>query len=302
MPEAPEIKVLCDQLERFVSWNIEICAAPTTDGVERKVERVFMRGKRIILELTNRMWIVFQLALEGYLSHSCADSPESVLTMIRLWHDDPECSTKIETASLFFCEPPSLDGHHKASYFVHTSRAAFDAHIGRIAPGFLEHDTAHRITEEVFEQRFMARSLGSRNRNRSIAAVLLDQEAICSGLGTYLVSDILYDCRMSPLAPCRAVREAGPECLARLYASCHRIVHDAYTCNGNSMYSYRDLYGRSGTFKPQLSAHSRTKRSTTIAGRRIYHIPTYQPIPTPIVMAPKPLASYFELKKKDQTL
>ena len=62
--------------------------------------------------------------------------------------------------------------------------------------------------------RFLERLNGPENLDLEIGPVLLDQR-VAAGLGNYLKSDILFECRINPWTPVRDLTEQEQHCLAR---------------------------------------------------------------------------------------
>lgn len=115
----------------------------------------------------------------------------------------------------------------------------------RLAPAFLG-------PNPIGESEFLLR-LGGEEK-RGIVKMLMDQEKICSGIGNYLLSEVLYAADIPHLS---LIKEIPREKRVALYQACKRIIEAAYRAGGVSISDYKDFTGRDGRYQGHLQVYGR---------------------------------------------
>jgi DNA-formamidopyrimidine glycosylase len=95
-----------------------------------------------------------------------------------------------------------------------------------------------------------------RKTDKEICEILTDQKTLCSGIGNYLVSEILYSAKINPW---KVTSEITIEEISRIYDSAITIINKSYECNGLSFSDYVDLNDIQGTYKKYLEVYKQTK-------------------------------------------
>jgi len=93
------------------------------------------------------------------------------------------------------------------------------------------------ITEEEFREKCIKHS------NKNIAKALMDQKSICSGVGNYLLSEIVFDTGINPF---RDFSSLDSDDISSLYECCNRLINKSYEYGGTSIKNYTDLNGEDG--------------------------------------------------------
>lgn len=147
--------------------------------------------------------------------------------------------------------------------------------INKIERGFLGE---YIITREKFLKNLTKYKDNKRRKtDKVICDVLVDQKILCSGIGNYLVSEILHQANIDPW---KATSEISKEEGIRIYESSVKIINKAYQCNGLSFSDYCDLNGVFGTYKEHLEVYKRKETSKGVkvltklksGNRTIYYV------------------------------
>jgi endonuclease-8 len=203
MSEGPEVHRICGELNdelagsRIVSVETRLRKAREwlqahPGAVEGcRVERVYPAGKNILWELEGGIYFHFHLLMFG----------------------------KVRTYSLRYRVPddPTIRAHivTTSKQFVLMNGQVFNIGVGdpfaqipslaSIGPDMC----ALPFDRELFLQRLNRPD----NLDQEVGPVLLDQ-SVAAGLGNYLKSDILFECRINPWTRVRDLTSGEQECLA----------------------------------------------------------------------------------------
>ena len=93
------------------------------------------------------------------------------------------------------------------------------------------------MSPELFAERILLKP------HRTITESLMDQRCV-SGIGNYLRSEILYECKVNPW---RSVTDITSEEYVKLYEATVRITQSSYKSHGASIKTYRNVDGSAGT-------------------------------------------------------
>lgn len=93
---------------------------------------------------------------------------------------------------------------------------------------------------------------GKRIRNKCIYTFLMDQKYF-SGLGNYLVSEVLYRCQISPFRTLGSLTETD---ISQLLSHSINTTIESYNCHGKTIATYKDPDGTNGTFNTQAYGHT----------------------------------------------
>jgi formamidopyrimidine-DNA glycosylase len=273
MPELPEVETIRRHLAPHVEgrilqrlevlderWTRPLPGSAVADAVEgRIVERLGRRGKYLVWELSDDVFLVQHLRMTGTLLIDPPGAPPYTRVWFRLGdHDlaytDPR---RFGTGEL------ALGGDALAAFF------------------------AARLGLEPFDEGFTGAYLHAlaRTSRAPVKAFLLDQKRV-AGVGNIYADEALFRARIHPLRPAnrltrpqaQALRDAVVESLELGIAS-----------KGASIDDFRDPYGVAGTFQDRFLVHLRegepctrcasTVRKLRAAGRGTYVCERCQPKP-----------------------
>lgn len=169
--------------------------------------------------------------------------------------------------------------------------------LGNLGPDML---TGPIITDAEFIEIFR----DQRFRNKNICKVLMSQQAI-SGIGVYIKSEVLYQCRIHPDA---LISDLSDQNLIEMHQTIRKVVQSAFVGNGASLYTFSGARQEKGTFQKLLLVYNQkcdplgnlVKRSKTCDQRTTHWVPAIQvigkpsdttsnsPSNTPKLLVPKP--------------
>lgn len=253
MPELPEVETirghLAPHVEGRVLETVEILDArwcrPLAPSelqaaiVGRTVERLARRGKYLVWELSDDIFLLMHLRMTGTLLLDPDPPSKHVRVKLGLGDhvlafDDPR---RFGTGELAL-GPEALD-------------AFFDARLG----------------VEPLEQAFTAEHLHAlaRTSRTPVKAFLLDQKRV-AGVGNIYADEALFRARVHPLRPantltraqCAAIRDGVVDALMLGLESKGATIDD-----------FRDPYGVSGTFQDKMLVHTREGEPCPSCGRAV---------------------------------
>lgn len=100
-----------------------------------------------------------------------------------------------------------------------------------------------------------------------VTGLLTAQDKVCSGIGNYLIAEIMYMCRLHPAVRACDLTAAD---IDALYDAALALSHRSYNEGGMTISDYRLPSGSKGTFMQSLSVYQRT---TDHAGHAVLHMP-----------------------------
>jgi DNA-formamidopyrimidine glycosylase len=244
MPEGPEVKTITSDLQKFINTfgntidDIEYFTEKKFIGCENisfplKIKEVSCRGKQIWFSFENNMYLMVHLMMSGYFSLK----PDKY----------KKFSININQNFLYFCD---VRGFAKVKY---VNEKDFEKDISKLALDFLNDN----ISKEIFTKNLQ------KCKNKYLVKCLMDQKSICSGVGNYLLSEILYDTKTKVEASCN---EVDPNLL---YNSIKKIKNLALSHLGMSRKDYRTVSGEKGTFSQCLKVYD---KKTTDEGEKVIKI------------------------------
>jgi formamidopyrimidine-DNA glycosylase len=274
VPELPEVETIRRQIEPAIKgrvlerleipdprWCEPLAPAELTDAIEgRVVERVDRRGKYLIAEFSDEIYLLMHLRMTGTL---LIDPPE-----------DPKYQrvrfTFTGGRTLHFCDPRRFGTGQLA--LGHPALDEFLSERLGIEP----------LGDELSGPRLKALAVG---RRAPIKAFLLDQRRV-AGVGNIYADEALFRAHIHPLRPAGSLSNKQYDMLAQ-------TVRDALTAGlnagGATIDDFRHPDGVSGAFQHEFLVHLRKGEpcfncGTTIvkfvaAGRGTYVCEHCQPKP-----------------------
>ena len=273
MPELPEVETIRGHLAPHVEGrtleHVEILDARWCRPIApeelafavtgREVERLGRRGKYLVWELSDDVFLLMHLRMTGTLLLDPEPAPRHMRVRLDLGDhtlvfDDPR---RFGTGELAL-GPQALD-------------AFFDARLG----------------VEPLERDFTGDHLYSlaQTSRAPIKAFLLDQKRV-AGVGNIYADEALFRARVQPLRP--ANRRTRAQCAA-IRDAVVASLRAGLEAKGATIDDFRDPYGVSGSFQDQFLVHLREHepcpncgnpvRKLRVAGRGTYVCERCQPRP-----------------------
>jgi len=274
VPELPEVETVRRQLAPRLEGRMLVVyrvsdarwTAPREPNevlgplVGRRVERLDRRGKYLIAEFEDELFLLMHLRMTGNLLYDA--EPSAPYTRAIMGFDDEH--------TLSFVDPRRF-----GTAALIAGQPELDAYLGA------------RLGVEPFSEDFTGEHLHrlARGSRAPIKAFLLDQKRI-AGVGNIYADEALFRARVHPL------REAGR--LSRtqwdlLRDTVREALQEGIDANGATIDDFRDLDGARGSFQDRFLVHRRAGepcpncggpvRKLLAAGRGTYVCERCQPRP-----------------------
>jgi formamidopyrimidine-DNA glycosylase len=273
VPELPEIETIRRHLAPHVEgrelgalevlddrWCRPLAPAELAAAVDgRRVERLSRRGKYLVWELEDDVFLLMHLRMTGTLLLDPPGAPPYVRVWLRLGDH-----------TLAFSDPRRF-GTGELALGVEARDAFFGARLG-VEPLGEAFTTAHLHA--------LARS-----SRAPVKAFLLDQKRI-AGVGNIYADEALFRARIHPLRPANRLTRGQVDALREAVVA---SLNAGIAAKGATIDDFRDPYGVSGTFQDQFLVHTREGepcprcerpiRKLRAAGRGTYVCEGCQPRP-----------------------
>jgi formamidopyrimidine-DNA glycosylase len=273
MPELPEVETIRRHLAPHVEGRtldaVEIrdarwCRPLAVEEVEaalrgRRVERLGRRGKYLIWELEDDVYLLMHLRMTGTLLLDPVQTPRHARVLLTLGEH------------LLVFDDPRRFGTGELALGPEALEAFFDARLG-VEP----------LAREFTAEHLHALAHASR---APIKAFLLDQKKI-AGVGNIYADEALFRARIHPLRPANRLTRAQTAALRDAVVD---SLMAGLAAKGATIDDFRDPYGVSGSFQDQFLVHlrehepcpncGRAVRKLRAAGRGTYVCETCQPRP-----------------------
>ena len=253
MPELPEVETIRGHLAPHVEgrtleavevldarWCMPLAPSEIVHAIEgRVVERLSRRGKYLVWELSDDVYLLMHLRMTGTLLLD-PDSPSR----------HPRVRFDVGDHVLVFDDPRRF-GTGELALGPEALAAFFDARLG-VEP----------LGRDFTGDQLYALAKTSR---APVKAFLLDQKRV-AGVGNIYADEALFRARVHPLRPanrltraqCAAIRDAVVESLMA-----------GLEAKGATIDDFRDPYGVSGSFQDQFLVHLREHEPCVNCGHRV---------------------------------
>lgn len=228
-PEGPEVRTVADKLRPLISSTIiEAYRGPRAKTVgfdnlkcPNSILGVRSHGKKLIIDIQGHM-IIFSLGMTGRLQYTAGNHSH--------------VSFNLEHCQLYF------DDYRYMGSVDIIPHSGIGFYFKDIGPDLLQLalDDKTWIPLDIWLYIFRK----DRLKNIIIYKVLKDQSLV-SGIGNYLVSEILYGARISPL---RKVSSLSDDDWNRIRISAHEVIRLSYSYNGLTIESFISPDGTLGTY------------------------------------------------------
>ena len=251
MPELPEVETIRSRLAPLVEgrtlaaldvldakWCSPLAPGALADAlVGRPVERLGRRGKYLVWEASDEVFLLMHLRMTGTVLYDAP--PDALYVRVRLELDDDHV--------LSFCDPRRFGTGELV-----LGQPALDAFF------------AARLGVEPLSEDFTAEHLYglTRKRRAPIKALLLDQRRV-AGVGNIYANEALFRAAIHPL------REAGALNRSQVTAL-HGAVVDSLraglNAGGASIDDFRHPDGVKGAFQNEFLVHGRAGEACAVCG------------------------------------
>ncbi len=254
MPELPEVETIRRQLAPLVvgrtlervrigdpRWTRPLAPAAVEDALTgRVVERLSRRGKYLVWELEEEVFLIQHLRMTGTVLHDApADTPHVHVRM------------DLSDGHVIAISDPRRFGTGELALGEAARQAFFAARLG-IEPldGALDGPALRAIV---------------RGRRAPIKAVLLDQRNI-AGVGNIYADEALHRAGIHPLRPARQLTLAQCDALA---AGIRASLTAGLDAGGATIDDFRHVDGVYGGFQHEFLVHRRRDEPCPACGTRI---------------------------------
>lgn len=301
MPEQPEVARITDQLEFYLINKKVLSITPLRGKFIEEFEKYDNEEDEEFEEITDKQRFLKDLPLKisdvfyrGKLIFIMFEKKGKKWMMVnslrmtgswRLDRDKYSClkfdlEEKKENGPFDITEIYYTDVRTLGVFELIDDEDRFENRINDFNLSFMGRYT---ITYDQFEKNV------KKCKNSFLVKSLDDQRSICSGIGNYLMSEILYDAKLHPLIKCNQLTNKN---IKTLYNSCASIIKKSYENGGVSVSDYVDLYGEKGKHQDILKVYDPKKKKKTDPhgnkiilekgkhGRTLYYIPGLQRLPT----------------------
>jgi formamidopyrimidine-DNA glycosylase len=269
MPELPEVETIRRRLAPLVEgrtlrrleirdprWCAPLAPSELCDALEGRVlERLTRRGKYLIWEATDEVYLLMHLRMTGTLLYDAP--PDALYVRVRAELGDTSSADSAGSAD-------SAQAGHVVSFCDPRRFGTGQLVLGEPA---LEQFLAARLGIEPLGPDFTTEALylQTRKRRAPIKAFLLDQRRI-AGVGNIYANEALFRAKIHPL------REAGRLTRAQVAALRDTVVASldaGIDAGGATIDDFRHPDGVSGAFQHEFLVHGRSGEPCLVCGREI---------------------------------
>lgn len=268
MPEIVEHRVDADFLDFYISNRVMTSIKFLSDlfknkcsGIEElnaelplTVQKVVSKAKKICIHLTNDKeekkdwWIFICHGMSGSISEELKKHSHIQIDMaehkigLNTWYINNV--RRIGSCQAMNDEEKILENINDMSK--------------PIVLGYPEYDNFEPITSNEIH-----RSIKKAGK-KYLAAALMDQRTICSGIGNYLLSEIFYEAKLKPFVRCN---ELSKDQINQFIKASEKVILESYSYGGVSMSDYIHIDGEKGTYENRLKVYGNDKKY--IDGKKI---------------------------------
>jgi len=256
MPELPEVetirRTLAPHLEGRTISEVEVMTPASLMGltpeefrnkvVGRAIEEVRRRGKYLLFNLGERLFMIVHLRMTGRL---VLDGPADRHTRV---------SFRLNSGtSLQYVDVRRLGGIYLLEMVVRGEEVSLPP--GPPRPGRVVPEGLLRLGPEPLSPSFSLRYLreGCSDRRARIKAVLLDQSFV-AGIGNIYADEALF---RAGIRPDRRACDLKVDEVEALFVAVRDVLREAIEKRGTTFSDYVDGTGRAGEFREELAAYGR---------------------------------------------
>lgn len=262
MPELPEVETIRQGLEPLikdkaiasvdVSWpriiNTELDLSDWQNAlVGQKIHGLLRRGKYLIFQLSN-FYLISHLRMEGkYFFY-----PASEVPLVKEKH----------THVRFIFKDHSELHYHDVRKFGRMELIGLED----LSSYFRFKKLGPEPTTESFKINIFAEKLS--RIKKSIKPALIDQHLV-AGLGNIYVDEVLFQAKIHPLTSSQQLTSSQ---IKQLHHAIIDVLSRASEEGGSSIRTYRNAYGKEGTFQQYHQVYGKENQPCPICGTSIEKI------------------------------
>ncbi len=249
MPEGPEVRVIADQLQKFIGSKIERTQVYfkryTFHSEGDTITDIVAIGKKLVFTFNDDHACVLRLGMTGKI----------------LTKKDKYTTLEIHTSkgSIYFDDARKFGrcDYLEPGYLLEYLES-FGMVVLNTAKEIKKYDLIKLNCDILLE---MVRKFP----RRQITAFLMD-DSIIDGIGNYLKSEIIHDINVSPFIK---IGQLSDDQVLRLCQSINRIMKEAYKNGGLTLRDFRDTEGYDGRFVSKVYG-----QDATVSGRKVKTVKT----------------------------
>jgi formamidopyrimidine-DNA glycosylase len=290
MPEGPEVKITADglkaeilnhKLSRIVFNEASRYHSVAQKGnfknqnnirFPMKISDVYSKGKKIIIvaydDYDRPIVFISALGMEGSWKlypgkHSGIELHFTEYTYYD--HLKSPIGIKYESKILYF-----HDTRHFGTFDICMNQNEIDFVLKSVGPDLLNDDVSFEQYDEVITQ--------ERIYHKEICWFMMEQKFF-SGVGNYLLAEILYACR---ILPTRLLRDLTAEDIYNLWFNSRKLIRESYESGGLTIATYFSMKGEKGIFDTKVYGKSRDPLGNPVYtgtfsnGRTSHYVPGVQ--------------------------
>jgi len=264
MPEGPEVRIFADQLrsvlvgKTLLAVNFDSSSRYYASEIPHYLEfiqqlpttitSVQSVGKKICFEFSNGTGAISSLGMEGKWCAAPGNASNLWLiysnSPLETYHPDewhkmiPHLIVDPKRVALYEGYPMYFDDtRHFGTFQLCLTSTRMKDGLGHLGPDLLENEIETEVWRAIFGN--------PRRKNVKIGSALLEQKYV-SGIGNYLRAEILYAARINPFRTLGSLSNDEHE---RIRVEAHRIIREAYSSRGCSLWTYVDMNGQMGSYE-----------------------------------------------------
>ena len=245
MPEGPEVKITVDQLNQLVakknlaalninsgrySKKVPIGYNNFIEKLPLKLEKIYCKGKFIWFEFEKGHYIFNTLGMSGG------------------WRVKKEKHSHVtftfENLDVYF-----TDMRNFGTLKFISKKSELDKKLKELGADVFSKEYTLEYVKKVLKTK--------RLEKKTIAEVLMNQKKFC-GIGNYLKSEILYECKISPH---RMLVDLSETDIKNIYTNSKKLAKDSYVSGGGSSGEFHDVENKKGSYHHQFRVYQQKKDS-----------------------------------------
>lgn len=249
MPEGPEVKITADGIRSEILGyeliGIEINSATRyyKNGLKNleeldypiKIERVYSKGKKILIEgkdiKQKHITFISALAMEG--SWKLYPGKHSGIEMYFREFESHKVRTNVpEPYKVLYFH----DTRHFGSFDICLNKEEVNFVMKFVGPDLLNEDVSFEHYKEVISRENL--------KEKEICWFMMEQKFL-SGVGNYLLAEILYACKILPTRLLKNLKETDKY---NLWFFSRKLLKDSYEAGGLTIATYFSMSGEKGIF------------------------------------------------------
>lgn len=262
MPESPEVARYVDFLRKTLSsrdgkWLFFVGAMRYGDRFTNDLELmspalrfpvfdIFSKGKELYIVFYNGVSIRGHLGMDGCWSTKMLPNSHFMFE----FSETLECDSSGHLATTKIYYVNSRFGE----FDIFTDYEKVIVSLNRIKPSF--------VGRFILSREDWMNSMRSFSKKKLLRSLLMDQKELCSGIGNYLLAEILYWAKLHPET---RVGQLSEQMMSTLYDVCMTVVQGHYNRSLEKV-----------IYRKRVSPGGHAIISETIGGRTVYYSPTEQ--------------------------